>query len=72
MGVATPEPPLQNSNTSDYGEIWTMQVNLPEKNYGRRFISLAGPVGELWGAEPPNKIRGIPVSYTHLTLPTKA
>ena len=30
--VAPKTPPLQNSNMSDFGEIWTLNANLHEKN----------------------------------------
>ena len=49
--------PPKNSNTSDFGEILTIYVNLPEKNNRNNPNSLGAPVRELWGAEPPLKIQ---------------
>ena len=59
--VQSLSPTLQNSNTSNFGEIWTIQVNLPVKNNRNGFISLVVPVRELWGVEPPNKTKYHPI-----------
>ena len=65
MGGDGPKgPPLQNSHISDFGEIWTIYVFLHEKSNEIGENSLGGRLRGLGGADT--------VSYTHLTLPTKA
>ena len=47
MGGDGPKgPPLQNSNISNFGEIWTIYVNFHEKNNGIDENSLGD---FLWG-----------------------
>ena len=41
-----------HSNTSDFGEIWTIYVDLHEKYNGSDHNFLGGHVGGLWGAAP--------------------
>ena len=52
-GVAALEPsppPLHNSDTSDFGEIWTIYLYLPKKNNGSDQNALGGHIRELCGA----------------------
>ena len=56
MGGDGPEaPPIQNSNISDFGEIWTIYVNLHEKSNEIGENSLGGCLRGLGGASSPNK-----------------
>ena len=45
--------PIKNSNTSDFGEIWTINVNLPKKNNRSDKKPVGGLVKELCGAAVP-------------------
>ena len=45
-GVVTP---VKNSNTSDFGEIWTIYVNLPKINNRSDQNNVASHIRELWG-----------------------
>ena len=56
MGGDGPEaPPIQNSNFSDFGEIWIIYVNLHKKNNEIGQNSLGGHPRELRGAPVPIK-----------------
>ena len=61
MGVTDPEPPLKNSNTSDFGEIWIIYVDLHEKYNGSDLKILGGHIGGLWGGAAPLKIEVHPI-----------
>ena len=51
MGDDGPEaPPIQNSNISNFGEIWTIYVNLHLENSEIGQNSLYGPLRGLGGA----------------------
>ena len=53
MGAGTPLPKIQlHLHTSDFGEIWTIYVDLHEKHNGSIPNFLDGHVGGLWGAAP--------------------
>ena len=52
-GAMGHKPPSENTNTSNFGEIYTIYVNLPEKNFRNNPNSLGAPLRELQGAEPP-------------------
>ena len=39
-------------NTSDFAEMWTIEVNLHEKHNESNLNFLGGHVGGLWGAAP--------------------
>ena len=48
MGGTAPEPPpIQNSNISDFGEIWTIYVNFPKINTRSDQNNVASHVWEL-------------------------
>ena len=54
MGADSPQTPqIKNSNISDFGEIWTIYVNLDEKSneIGQNYLD--GHVRELWGVAAP-------------------
>ena len=72
-------PTPQKSATSDFDEIYNIYINLTEEHNGLAPESLSGHLrGRGGGAPAPFQIlkksgfRVMPVSYTHLTLPTKA
>ena len=56
MGGDGPEgPPLQNSKISNFGEIWTIYVNLHEKSNEISENSLGGHLRGLGGLVAPIK-----------------
>ena len=53
MVAGAPHPKIQlHLDTSDFGQMWTIQVELHEKDNGSNLNFLSGQVGGLWG-EPP-------------------
>ena len=73
MGVVAP---VKNSNTLDFGEIWTIYINLPKINNRSYQNNVASNVGACYIILITSIVYlgqiYISVSYTHLTLPTKA
>ena len=41
--------PVKNSNTSDFGEIWTIYANLPKISNTSDQNNIASHIRELWG-----------------------
>ena len=57
MGGEGPEgPPIQNSKISNFGEIWTIYVNFPEKQNGSGENFQLAPLRGIWGVAAPIKI----------------
>ena len=58
MGRELPPPTKKEKknqlhlNTSDFGEMWTIQLDLHEKHNESNLNFLGGHVGRLWGAAP--------------------